>query len=492
MNTLPDAGSHITRRSFVKAGTAALTGITLIPRHVLGGPGFIPPSDKVTLACVGVGSQGLRVMMDFLQQPDVQIVSVCDVNQGSGIYVEWGNGELRGKVRQLLGDDTWGSSEGAWAGLEPAQNVVQRYYAKQQELPNYACSAHTDYRELLEKEESIDGVVIGTPDHLHAVIAVDAMRHGKHVFCQKPMAHTVEEAKKMADAAREAGVATQVATGNTASEATRLLCEWIWDGAIGPVREVHNWSTRPFWPQGIARPQDPQPVPSYLNWDLWLGPAPYRPFHTTYQPFIWRGWYDFGSSSIGDMGCYSFDTIFRVLKLEAPERIEASSTEVFEDSYPLASLVHFSFPARGDMPPVTLHWYDGRLRPSRPEELGDEELPEEGLLFVGDKGKILCGFNGSRPRLIPEAAMEAYQPPPQTLPRSIGHYEEWIAACQGQAVIPGANFETAQPITETILLGNVAVRAGKTLHWDADRRTITTPTDANAYLHLPYREGWML
>jgi predicted dehydrogenase len=306
------------------------------------------------------------------------------------------------------------------------------------------------------------------------------------------MAHTVEEAKKMADAAREAGVATQVATGNTASEATRLLCEWVWDGAIGPVREVHNWSTRPFWPQGLARPQESQPVPSYLNWDLWLDPAPYRPFHTAYQPFIWRGWYDFGSSSIGDMGCYSFDTIFRVLKLNAPDRIEASSTEVFEESYPLASLVHFFFPARGDMPPVTLHWYDGRLRPPKPEEIGTEELPEEGLLFVGDKGKILCGFNGSRPRLIPETAMEAYQQPPQTLPRSIGHYEEWIAACQSQSVTPGANFETAQPSTEAILLGNVAVRTGQTLHWNAKQRSITTPGEANTYLHLPYRDGWML
>lgn len=482
----------MTRRSFMQAGAAAFAGVSIVPRHVLGGPGYRPPSDKITLACIGVGSQGLRVMMDFLGQQDVQIVSVCDVNQGSGDFVEWGAGELRGKVRRLLGDDAWGVSEGAWAGLAPAQDVVQRYYANEQGTPDYTCAAYTDYRELLEKEESVDGVVVCTPDHLHAVVSIAAMQHGKHVFCQKPMAHTIQEAKAMADAARAAGVATQVATGNSASEATRLLCEWIWDGAIGPVREVHNWSTRPFWPQGIEVPSEEEPVPDHLNWDLWLGPTAYRPYHAAYQPFVWRGWYDFGTNSIGDMGCYSFDTIFRVLKLGAPDTVEASSTTLFPASYPLAGLVHFSFPAREEMPPVTIHWYDGRLRPPKPEEVSDEELPEEGLLFVGDRGKILCGFNGGQPRLIPEAAMNAYQQPPQTLPRSIGHYEEWIAACKGEAVTPGANFAVAQPVTDAILLGNIAIRAEKTIRWDGHARTITEPADANALLHVSYRDGWAI
>lgn len=489
METSHAGWSRLTRRSFVTAGAAALAGISIVPRHVLGGTGYVAPSDKLTIGCIGVGSQGLRVMIDFLGQPQVQIVSVCDVNRGSGDYVEWGRGELRSKAQKVLGDDTWGA-EGAWAGLEPAQDIVQRFYAKQLDQPRYTCSAYTDYRDMLERETGMDAVVVCTPDHLHAIISIDAMRRGKHVFCQKPMAHTVHEARRMASVAREQGVATQVATGNTASEATRLLCEWIWSGAIGPVREVHNWSTRPFWPQGIERPAEEVAVPAHLDWDLWLGPIPYRPYHPIYQPFVWRGWFDFGSSAIGDMGCYSFDTIFRVLKLEAPDRIESSSTPVFSESYPLASMAHFHFPARADMPPVVIHWYDGNLRPPRPEELGDQELPPEGLLFVGDTGKILCGFNGAQPRLIPESAMQAFQPPPQTLPRSIGHYEEWIAAARGEAVTPGASFEIAQPITETVLLGNVAVRTGKTLYWDARQDSIASPAEANTLLSAEYRDGW--
>lgn len=488
----PSTPSRLTRRSFVKTSAVSLAGISIVPRHVLGGVGFTPPSDKLAIACIGVGSQGQRVMMDFLQQDGVQIVSVCDVNSGSGDYLEWGPGELRGKVREILGDNSWGPSEGTWCGLGPAQDIVQRYYAKKLGQPNYKATAYADYRDLLEQEKNIDGVVVCPPDHQHAIISIAALKHGKHVFSQKPMAHTVEEAKHMADVARETGLATQVATGNSASEATRLLTEWIADGAIGPVREVYNWSSRPFWPQALETPKEADPVPSYLNWDLWLGPSPNRPFNRIYQPFVWRGWYDFGSSSIGDMGCYSFDTIFRVLNLDAPERIEASSTPVFPDSYPLASVFHFHFPARGEMPPVVLHWSDAGIKPEKPDELGDAELPDEGLLFVGDKGKILSEFEGGEPHLIPESADKAYQRPPKTLPRSIGHYEEWIAAAKGEPVTPAANYMFAQSVTETILLANVAERVKKTLHWDAGRHALTGPAaaEASSLLSLPYRDGW--
>jgi predicted dehydrogenase len=317
------------------------------------------------------------------------------------------------------------------------------------------------------------------------------MKAGKHVFCQKPMTHTVYEARRMAEVARETKVATQVATGNSASEDTRVLCEWIWDGAIGQVREVHNWSTRPVWPQGIERPIEKQAVPDYLDWDLWLGPAPYRPYHSVYQPFDWRGWYDFGTGAVGDMGCYSFDTILRVLKLQAPVRIEPSSTKVFKETFPVASILHFYFAGRDEMSPVTIHWYDGELRPQKPEELGGEELESEGLLFVGDKGKILCDFSGGEPRLIPASAMAAYEQPAKTLPRSIGYYEEWIGACKGGEKA-GANFEIAGPVTETILLGNVAVRAGKTIEWDSKTMTVTNDKEANELIHFPYRDGWSL
>jgi predicted dehydrogenase len=454
-----------------------------------------PPSDRITVACLGVGSQGLRVMMNFLAHPDVQVVAVCDVNAGSDDYSEWGKFELRDKVRALLGagHSSWGgdgtSYRGGIAGRKPAREVVESYYAGQKTSGTYSgCAEFEDYRELLAKRGDVDTILIGAPDHLHAPMAVAAMRAGKHVFCQKPMAHSVFEARRMADVARETRVATQVAVGNQASESTRLLCEWIWAGAIGPVREVINWSSRPFWPQGIAKPEAEEPVPSYLNWDLWLGPAAARPYNHVYQPFVWRGWYDFGTGAIGDMGCYSFDTIVRALKLGPPASVEASSTERQTDSFPKASIIHFQFPARGDMPPVRLTWYDGGLKPQRPAEL-DETFDAEGLLFIGDEGKILCGFNGSKPRLIPAARMQAFQQPPKTLPRSPGNDREWIDACKGGPA-GGANFGFTAGVTETVLLGNVAARTGERLLWDSPGFKITNVADANRYLQREYRQGW--
>ena len=294
--------SHINLRSFIRKSGLALAGISIIPRYVLGGQGYVAPSDKIATACVGVGSQGTRVMMDFLREPDIQVVSVCDVNTGSDDFIEWGRNEIRNKVRNLLEDNSWARLvNGPLAGLYPAQEIVQRYYANQKESASYkGCSAYIDYRELLEKEKNIDAVIVGTPDHLHAPVSIAAMKKGKHVFCQKPMVHTVYEAHMMGEVAHEMNVATQVATGNSASEDTRILCEWIWSGAIGQIRDVHNWTDRPYWPQGIERPIEEQSVPRHLNWDLWLGPSPNRPYNSVYQPFNWRGWYDFGTGSVGD------------------------------------------------------------------------------------------------------------------------------------------------------------------------------------------------
>ena len=494
VNSNDSGKTEISRRTFVSRSAAVFAGISIIPRFVLGGKGYIPPSDKVNIACVGVGSQGIRVMLNFLKIPDAQIVSVCDVNTGCDDYMEWGKHELVTKARKLLEDDSWGKlADGALAGLYPAQDIVQRYYAKQKDRASYkGCSTYIDYRELLEKEKDIDAVIVGTPDHTHTVISIAAMKAGKHVYCQKPMTHTVYEARKMAETARETGLATQVATYNSDSEDTRLLCEWIWDGAIGQVREVHNWSTRPGWPQGVEKPIEKEEIPDYLNWDLWLGPCAYRPYNSAYEPFIWRGWFDFGTGAVGDMGCYSFDTLFRVLKLKAPVKIETSSTQSYPDSFPAASIIHFYFAAREGMDPVTIHWYDGRLKPQKPEELGDEEFDKEGLLFVGDKGKILCGFSGRKPHLIPESAMKAFEQPEKTLPRSIGHDKEWIAACKGGEK-PAANFEFAGPVTETILLGNVAQRAGnKTIKWDSENMTVTNHKEADKFLHFEYRDKWTL
>lgn len=503
---------RVTRRKFLSGAVTTVAGFTIVPRHVLGGEGYVAPSDKVNLAFIGVGAQGLRVMLDFLKEPDVQGVAVCDVNRGSDDYPQWGQHEFRDSVRKLIGTDTgwdWLSPEkpiqltptlkvtGGVAGRDACQKIVDSYNGAQKRSgQSRGCAAYIDFRELLEKEKGVDAVVVCTTDNLHAAVSVAAMKKGKHVFCQKPMTHTIYEARRMAEIARETGLATQVAVGNQASESTRQLCEWIWAGAIGPVREVQNWSSRPFWPQGIDRPTEMQPVPEGLDWDLWLGPAPARPFHHAYLPFVWRGWYDFGCGSLGDMGCYSFDTIFRVLKLEAPVSVDASSTERHEETYPLGCIVRFNFPARGDMPPVKLNWYDGGLLPARPKEMDERQSMHgernEGLLFIGDRGKILCGFTGQNPKLIPASAMAAFQPPPKTLPRSPGNEREWLDACKGSKTTPGANFEFSGVVTESLHLANIATRTGEKLLWDQANLKVTNLAAAQAYVSPERREGWSL
>jgi predicted dehydrogenase len=510
---LPTAS--VSRREFVSQSTAAAIGFTIVPRRVLGGAGYVSPSDKVNIAFIGVGAQGLRVMLRFLRESDVQGVAVCDVAKSGDQYPQWSVHEFSKSVRNLLGVDSgwdWLSPDQpiqlshtlevttGVAGREPCQKIVNAYYASKERSGQYnGCSAYNDFRQLLDQEKDVDAVVVCTTDNLHAAVSAAAMKKGKHVFCQKPLTHTIYEARRLAEIARETGVATQIAVANQASEATRQLCEWIWDGAIGPVREVKNWSSRPFWPQGVERPKESQPVPDGLDWDLWLGPAPERAFHRAYLPFVWRGWTDFGCGALGDMGSYSYDTIFRVLKLEGPVSVEASSTDRYDETYPLASIIHYDFAARGDMPPVKFTWYDGGLKPPRPDELekdrpfkaqGQEE--DEGLMFVGDGGKILCGFNGSHPALIPQSRMDSYKQPPKTLPRSPGNEREWIDACKGGKVKPGGNFEFEGMVTETLLLGNVAVRTGQKFTWDRASMKANNSDLAQNMIRPERRAGWEL
>ena len=509
-------GTPLSRRKFLERGAGAALALTVVPRHVCGGPGYVPPSDKVNIAFIGVGSQGLRVMLHFLKQPDVQGVAVCDPNKASADYPQWDTHEFSKSVRELIGVDSgwdWLSPDQALqlthalkvtsgvAGREPCQQIVNAYYAARQPSGKYhGCAAYSDYRELLEKQKDVDAVVVCTTDNLHAAVSAAAMKRRKHVFCQKPLTRTIYEARRLAEIARETGVATQIAVGNQASEATRLLCEWIWNGAIGPVREVQNWSTRPFWPQAIERPSQPQPVPEGLDWDLWLGPAPERIFNHAYLPFVWRGWTDFGCGALGDMGSYSFDTIFRVLRLEAPASVEASSTDRYDETYPLAAIVRYHFAPRGDMPAVDFSWFDGGLRPPTAEELlenppaktGDTEADNEGLLFIGDRGKILCGFSGAHPRLIPQAKMDAYKQPPKTLPRSPGNEREWLDACKGGKVKPGGNFEFSGMVTESLQLGNLAVRAGQRLEWDRRNLKVLSSEAAQRMVAPERRRGWEL
>ena len=504
----------LSRRAFLTRSAGAAVAFSIVPRNVLGGVGYVPPSDKVNVAFIGVGAQGLRVMLRFLRESDVQGVAVCDVNQGSAGYPQWSTHEFSNSVRKLLRVDSgwdWLSPDqpiqlthslqvtSGVAGREPAQKIVEGYYATEKRSGQYqGCSAYNDFRELLEKENGVDAVVVCTADHLHAAVSAAAMKKKKHVFCQKPLTHTLYESKRIAEITRETGVATQIAVANQASEDTRLLCEWIWDGAIGPVRQVINWSSRPFWAQAVERPKESEPIPQGLDWNMWLGPAPERPFHHCYLPFSWRGWVDFGCGALGDMGCYSYDTIFRVMKLESPLSVEASSTDRYDETYPQAEIIHYDFAARGDMPPLRFTWYDGGLKPPRPPEL-EENVPfrgepdeDEGLLFVGDRGKILCGFNGKNPRLIPQSKMDSYKRPPKTLPRSPGNEREWLDASKGGKLKPGGTFEFEDLVTETLLLGNVAALTGQKLTWDRASLRVNNSDLAQKYISPERRKGWEL
>ena len=428
----------------------------IVPGYVLGLNGATPPSRKLNIAGVGVAGQGAH---DISQFPDENIVALCDVD--------------------------WAHAAGTFKKFPQAKQ-------------------YKDFRKMLDEQKDLDAVVVATPDHLHAFASMAAIKLGKHVYCERPLTHSVWEARQITQAAREHKVATQMGNQGQASEGTRLLCEMVWDDAIGPVREAHIWTDRPsnglfneYWPQGVARPMDTPPVPATLDWDLWLGPAPERPYHPAYLPVKWRGWWDFGTGALGDIGCHSFDPVFRALKLGAPASVEASSTRVNEETFPLASMVTYQFPARGELPPVKLVWSDGGMRPPRPEELEDgKQMGATGVLLIGDKGKILG--ERSQWRLIPESRAREYGTPPQKLERSIGHYKEWAEACKGGKP-GGSNFDWAGPLAETVLLGNVALRlqmreemTRKKLLWDSAALRVTNSDAATKFLRREYRAGWTL
>ncbi|MCX5645622.1 MAG: Gfo/Idh/MocA family oxidoreductase [Phycisphaerae bacterium] len=457
----PAAG--ISRRGFVKTAVT-VAAFTVVPRHVLGGAGNVPPSEKLNIAGIGVGGQGAG---DIQNVSSENIVALCDVDR-----------------RQ-------------------AAETFKKF-------PN--ARQYSDFRVMLEKEDkNIDAVVVATPDHVHAAASMMAIKMGKHVYCEKPLTHSMYEAREIAKAAREARVATQMGNQGHSGEGIRLICEWIWDGVIGPVRKVHGWTTHAVWPQGLQRPKETPPVPETLDWDLWLGPAPYRPYHPAYLPQFWRGWWDFGTGGLGDMGCHNLDPVVWALKLGQPASVEASCS-IFvptitwdkpfnTESYPQASIVRYEFPEREGMPPLELTWYDGGLMPRRPKELEPgRRLGDKlgGVIFIGDKGTLVSDSYANSPRLIPETRMKEYQRPARSIPRSVGHHKEWIEACKGGQPA-GSNFDYAGPLTEMILLGNIAVRMslktqekGLRLTYDGPNMRITNLPEANEYMQRKYRDGWTL
>jgi predicted dehydrogenase len=352
---------------------------------------------------------------------------------------------------------------------------------------------YTDWRRMLEKEKSIDAVVIGTPDHNHAPIAAAFMREKKHVYCEKPLCKTIYETRKLAEIAKEYDVVTQMGNQGHASDNARLINEWIRSGVIGLVRDVRLSTNRPIWPQGdIMRPAG-VPIPKYLDWDVWLGPAPMKAYNPAICHFNWRGLRDYGTGALGDMGAHIYDHAFWSLELGIPTKIQASSS-VYNDEYlPLAEMIQYDFPARGFNPPVKVTWVDGGLRAARPPEM-EEGTRVSSALYYGDKGILMHGDYGGNPTLIPESKMKDFVPPTPWLKRSPGVYAEWIDAIHNNTKA-GCDFSYASRLVETMMLGNIAVlmsRDPKVLEYDPENMQFTNSPEANELLHYEYRSGWTL
>lgn len=446
--------NHISRRDFLGKFAASATAVTIVPAHVMGSNA---PSNKLNIASIGSGG---RARGNIKGTSSENIVALCDVDE---------------------------------------RRAVEMFKA----YPR--AKKYKDFRVMLdEMDKSIDAVLISTPDHTHAVTAIRAIRMGKHVYCEKPLAHSIHEVRQITEAARKYKVQTQMGNQGHSSEQIRMMCEWVWDGAIGDVRTVYAWSSRPSGGAAFAvnmiRPDETPPIPKELDWDLWLGPAPQRPYHPAYLPFKWRGWIDFGTGALGDMGCHILDPVFWALKLGEVDTIEVEATTthfdkaIMKETYPVASLVRYKFPARGNMPPVELNWSDGRLRPPRPHDMEDNRrIGGEGALLIGQNGNIMHGSHGAGGmRIVPETKMKAYTPPSKTLQRSKGHHQDWILACKGGKPA-SSNFNYGGPLTEMALLGVFAIRNhNRKLIWDVKNMRITNDAEADKFVNPPYRDGWTL
>ena len=439
----------IHRRRFLATAAGAALSLHIVPRGVLGGASQTPPSEKLNVAGIGVGGQGGGVVGAVAGQGQ-NIVALCDVD---------------GK------------------------------YAAHTFKAHPKAEISKDYRILLDKRKDVDAVVIGTPDHVHAPITIAALRAGKHVYVEKPMAHSIEEARAMTRVAKETGLATQVGNAGHAGEGLRLTREWIQAGVIGTVREVHCWSDRPgnWWKQNLDRPTETPPVRPELDWNLWLGAAPERPYHPIYCPVAWRGWFDFGTGAMGDMAVHNMDPAFYALDLGAPVAAEAQTSQPLKkESYPAWSIITYHFAAKGSRPALKVIWYDGGKLPPRPAEVEpDRNLGDNGIYFAGDKGTILCGGWAGTPRLVPESKMKDFRTPPKTIPRSIGHIQEWIRACKERKPEDAkAGFAYSGPYTEALLVGNLALRLQKPVEWDSAAMKATNAPEADPLIRKTYRRGF--
>jgi hypothetical protein len=495
----------IKRRQFIGTMASASLALTVIPRHVLGGNGFIAPSDKITLAYIGAGTQGLRELLPLLSIPELQIVAVCDPQKEARGYYDWSKTGLRDDIRLCLQNPDWtpGGDNTVPGGRDNGKEIVDSYYSKFRSDQKFkGCAAYSDFREMFEKVKDLNAVKVMTPDHLHGVIAFAAMKRGISITTHKPISNRLEEGYQVIEKARNSKVTTHLIAWDSNGSMDQVM-SWINQGAIGTLKEVHNWSNRPVWPQYSVLPTDKPAVPNGMDWDLWLGPEADRPYHPYYTNMVFRGWYDFGGGSMADMGHYSLWTVFKALGLENPTLIEPNFSHVCgindsaafqvnnDFSFPIASSVRFKYPAKGERPAVDLFWYDGGMKPPVPDELYEDnkELTAEGMMFVGDKGKILAGFHVDNPQLLPEKRMKDIQVVQEVKKERISGFQQFIDAVKAGKQCPGS-FPEAWPLTEAVNLYAVALRSKRILRYDASKRSITNVAEANKFLTRDYRKGW--
>ncbi len=498
-----------TNRRTVIGGLAAASGLTIVPRRVLGGPGYVAPSDMILLAQVGCGTQAQRqVNAGFVRRPDVQFVAVVDPTRDSQNYVDWSPNGNRNQIRKFLEEPRWGDGDsGIRAGRDIAKQIMETYYRKQNR-PAAGIRSYEDFREMLEKETDIQGVIDITPDHQHGPINIAALKKGKAAISHKPVASVLYETRRTVEAARESSAPSHLLAYSNNPD-RHLLEAYIKCGEIGTIREVHNWTNRPFWPQGMQEYHTSgPPIPDGFNWALWQGPEPDRVYHPAYTFAVYRGWYAYGTGCLGDMGHYSLWQPYRILKLGVPEFVEARpNNDAFVDdrnvstggrvslvAFPRASVVRWRHAATADRPAVDSFWYDGGMKPPTPEEIyaDNEDLADEGMLIIGDKGKILCDFRANNPRLIPKSRHAKFVGTvtaaefDKTTPE-----DEWANAIKNGKKSKGS-FEDVAPLAEAVTLAAIALRVPyKRLLWDAQKMEFTNSPEANKYIRREqYRAGW--
>ncbi len=498
--------STINRRTFIGDVSTAAVGITIVPSSVLGGR-HIAPSDKINIAYIGCGTQGLREMPDLLELPDVQVTAVCDPQLEAIGYYDWSPNGLRDSLRKCMNNPNWkpdgdGKIPG---GLNSGKAVVEGYYSNASGQ-NYKCAAFTDFREMFDKHKDLDAVKVMATDHVHGVISTAAIKRGIHVTMHKPVANRLEEGYRVIEMAKKSDVTTHFIPWESNGSMVQVLA-WLKAGVIGDLKEVHNWSNRPMWPQYAQLPTDKPGLPNGFDWDLWLGPEGERPYHPHYTNMVFRGWYDFGGGSMADMGHYSLWTVFKGLELNNPLFIEPQRSHVCaltdkstafrinnDFSFPFASSCRFKYPANNWRKAVDLIWYDGGMRPPTPAEFYDnnKELPIEGMMFVGEKGIIMSSeFNLREPYVLAgDKKLAEKLKKDENFERASG-VRRFVDAIKAGEQTEGS-FRNAWPITEAVNLYAAALRSGKNLKYDSASRKITNVPEVNKYLTREYRKGWSL